>query len=429
LVFAGLSHDAYAEKPKQNQDKKQKSQPAKTLEEQVLEEQEKAVKEQEEGEENETGVKSDKDKDKGKKGAKDKDKKDTELYKSAILMEYESGRIIYEKNMHLQLPPASMTKMMLMLVVMEKIKENKITLKDKITITGAASKIGGSQAYLKEGEVFTLEELMQSIAIHSSNDSCYAVSEYISGSTEGFVELMNDYAKELGMNDTLYHTVHGLPPATEDEEEDMTSAYDSAILAKKLVEYPELLKWTSTKEAPFREGKFIMRNTNKLIGTFPGADGLKTGFYSKAGFNLTATAKKDETRLISVVMGAPSEAARTSESKRLLSMGFNSYHKKVLLKRGKYFDIELTVPNGHPDKIKPIASTDLVVFAKDKEIQKLTMTFEPVADLKAPLKRDDTVGMIVAKIGEDKISSIKAYPPEPIPEANFFWKIVNKLFK
>ncbi|RMD57540.1 MAG: D-alanyl-D-alanine carboxypeptidase, partial [Nitrospirae bacterium] len=343
-------------------------------------------------------------------------------YKSAILMEVDTGRILYKYNIHKRLPPASMTKMMLMLIVMDKVYSGEISLDDEVRVSAAASRIGGSQVYLKEGEVFTIRELMKAIAIHSANDACYAIAEYIAGTPEGFVALMNEYAKKLNMKDTEYHSVHGLPPS-KGQKEDLTSAYDSAILAKRLIQYPEVLQWTSTKTAYFRNGTFKLENTNKLIGRFRGADGLKTGYYSKAGFNLTATAKRGDTRLIAVVMGAKSDRARVNESAKLLSLGFALYHKKVLLKKGSPYNKEIEVLEGDPDKIKPIAGSDLTVYVKDSELPKVVVSLKDVPLLKAPIKKGEKIGRFVATLEGEVIGSSYAICPEEVVKASFLKKL------
>jgi D-alanyl-D-alanine carboxypeptidase (penicillin-binding protein 5/6) len=352
----------------------------------------------------------------------------SEPYKSAILVEAETGRVLFEKDMHKSLPSASMTKMMLMLIVMEKLTEKAIRLDDKIMVSAEASRIGGSQVYLRQGEIFTLEELMQAIAIHSANDACYTVAEHIIGQPDFFVDLMNERAKKLGMNNTHYYSLHGLPP-TGGGKEDVTSTYDSTVLARKLVEYPKLLEWTSTKEAPFRGGKFILRNTNKLIGTYRGADGIKTGFYSNAGFNLTATARRGDTRFIAVVMGALSNQGRAKEVARLMDMGFNLYHRKVLLKKGEPFNQDVSIIDGTKATVKLIAAKDLVVYLKRNEFDKVVVRLAEAPALKAPLKANQEAGKIVAKINNEQVGMISGLCPQDVPEAGFLRKLFRKIVK
>jgi len=226
----------------------------------------------------------------------------TAPYATACVLEPSSGRVIFDLNMHQPWPPASMTKMMLMLIVAEKLHDGSLKLTDQVSTSALASKMGGSQVYLKEGETFSLDDMMKAIVVHSANDASMAMAEYVAGSGEAFVVMMNKRAHELGMNDTHYRSPHGLPPAP-GTQADMTSAYDSAILARELIRYPDVLRWSSIDTTGFRNNTFERRNTNHLIRTYKGCDGLKTGFYYQAGFNVTATAKRGDLRLIAVVMG------------------------------------------------------------------------------------------------------------------------------
>ena len=217
---------------------------------------------------------------------------DAETYRAGILIDADTGTVLFEKNAHLKAPPASMTKMMLILLVAERVRDGSMHWDDPITTSAWASKIGGSQVYLKQGEVFPLSEMMQAIVIHSANDASMAVAEAVAGSSEAFVDLMNERAKQLGMKDTTYHSVHGLPPG-KGQQADMSSAADLATLARELVKFPEVMKWAGTKEAPFRQGAMTLTNTNRLVRETSWVDGLKTGYYREAGFNVTATGQRE----------------------------------------------------------------------------------------------------------------------------------------
>lgn len=243
-------------------------------------------------------------------------------YQAAILMEASTGHILHEEHAHKKRPPASLVKMMLMLLVVENVEAGHIGWTDSVKVSAAASRIGGAQVYLKQGEVFPLEELMKAIAIRSANDAAYAVAEYVSGSVQDFVKIMNERAGELNMADTHYYNVHGLPPR-QDQEGNVTSAYDCTLLARELLKYPKVLEWTSTQRTTFRNGNSVLKNTNALIGSFPGADGLKTGFSLSSGFNMVATAEREGTRLVAVVLGAPTSQIRFAEARQLLSNGFD----------------------------------------------------------------------------------------------------------
>ncbi len=211
-------------------------------------------------------------------------------YAEACVLEPTTGTVIFEANDHTPWPTASLAKMMLMLIVAEKIHDGSLKLTDPITTSRKAAEMGGSQVYLKEGEVFSLDDMMKAVVVHSANDASVAVAEYVAGSTDSFVVMMNQQAVALGMKDSHYYSVNGLPPA-KGESADVASAYDQAILARELLKYPDVIRWSSIDTAPFRAGTFVLRNTNHMVRTFPGCDGLKTGFYDKAGFNVDASLK------------------------------------------------------------------------------------------------------------------------------------------
>ncbi|HVA39703.1 MAG TPA: D-alanyl-D-alanine carboxypeptidase family protein, partial [Candidatus Binataceae bacterium] len=215
----------------------------------------------------------------------------TEPYTAALLMEPASGTVMFENNAHKPWPTASLAKMMIAMIVAEKLADGSLKPGDRIAASRNAAAMGGSQVYLKEGETFSLDDMMKAIMVHSANDASVAVAEYVGGSTEAFVGMMNREAVQLGMKDTHYYSVHGLPPAP-GQQADISSAWDEALLARALIGYPQVMRWASIDTAPFRGGAFTLRNTNHLVRTFPGCDGLKTGFYYAAGFNVVATAQR-----------------------------------------------------------------------------------------------------------------------------------------
>src|SRR5262249_42454119 len=247
-----------------------------------------------------------------------------EDYAEAAVMEPETGTFIFEKDDHQPWPTASLAKMMVMLIVAEKLHDGSLKLTDQVTTSRDASKMGGSQVYLKEGETFSLDDMMKAIVVHSANDASAAVAEYVAGSTTAFVEMMNQHAEKLGMKDSHYYSVHGLPPAP-GEQQDVASAFDQALLARELLKYPDVLRWSSIDTAPFRAGTFELRNTNHLVRDYRGCDGLKTGFHEKAGFNVVATAKRGDLRLIAVVLGSPSKGPNFKRAVELMSSGFTNY--------------------------------------------------------------------------------------------------------
>ena len=251
-------------------------------------------------------------------------RKDGRPYLSALLIEAETGQVLRSFRPRERVIPASIVKMMTILLTLESIEDKSITLKDIVTTSASASRIGGQQVYLKEGERFPLKELLKAVAISSANDAAYAVAEHVAGDADMFVEMMNERAKMLEMSDTRFVNVRGLPPGRRKPPNRM-SARDASILARELLKYPIVTKWGRTKRAPFRGGKFILTNTNRLVGKFRGLDGLKTGSYRRAGYSIVATAKRKDLQLIAVILGSDRPRKRFSEAKRLLAWGFARY--------------------------------------------------------------------------------------------------------
>ncbi|MCU0561454.1 MAG: D-alanyl-D-alanine carboxypeptidase [Desulfobacterales bacterium] len=230
-------------------------------------------------------------------------------YEAYAVAEAESGTVFEGLNMHLKWYQASLTKLMLACVVMDRVERGELQLADRVTVSKRAEGMGGTQVFLKAGESFTLEELMQAALIESANDAAYAIAEHAAGSAEAFVELMNRKAHRLGMEDTAYYGVHGLPAAAGGHD-NVTTCNDMIRLAREALRHPKVLEWTSTEQAAFRSGTLTITNKNKLVGRLPAVDGLKTGYTRKAGFNIVATGASGERRLIVVVLGSPESKIR-----------------------------------------------------------------------------------------------------------------------
>jgi len=247
----------------------------------------------------------------------------TDRYKAYLVFNATSGKILEEADARLKWPPASLTKLMLTSVVMEKIYRAELKLSDRVTVSRNAAAIGGSQVYLKQGEVFSLEELMAATLIESANDAAYAIGEFVAGSKEEFIRLMNAKARALHMENTEFHSIHGLPPSR-GQLEDFTTCRDLSILAQDLLKYPVLLEWTSVRRSRFRNGTFMMTNANRLLSRMPEIDGLKTGYYRRAGYNIVATAKQGHLRIVVIVLGSPSAGIRDAFVKEKI----NQYLRK-----------------------------------------------------------------------------------------------------
>ena len=344
-----------------------------------------------------------------------------EVYRSAVVMDADSGAVLFEKDAHRQNPPASMTKMMLMLIVAERVRDGSLHWDDRIATSAWASKVGGSQVYLKEGEIFPLSEMMEAIAIHSANDASVAVAEAVAGSSDAFVELMNKRAKELGMHDTVYHSPHGLPPG-KGQQADMSSAHDMAIVARELVKFTDVIKWSGTKEAPFRNGTMTLTNTNRLVRETNWVDGLKTGYYREAGFNVTATAKRDNLRLIAVVMGAPQKRDCFGEAAQLLTRGFGEYKELSAVKKGDVVAKDVAVKGGKPGFVRVIAGDGVSVLAKRTDKHNFSVELVLAGDVRAPLSANAQVGDVIVKEGDTVVGKVPALAADAVEQQPSLWK-------
>ncbi len=351
----------------------------------------------------------------------------TAPYVSACVMEPVSGMVIFDQDMHKPWPLASMTKMMLMLIVAEKVQDGSLKLTDQVTTSALASKMGGSQVYLKEGETFSLDDMMKAIVVHSANDASLAVAEYVAGSGEAFVVMMNQRAKALGMNDTHYYSPHGLPPAP-GQSPDISSAYDSAILARELIKYPDVLRWSSIDVTGFRNNTFELRNTNHLIRTYKGCDGLKTGFYAQAGFNVTATAKREGLRLIAVVMGSPRKQQNFSEAATLLSQGFMNYYEYPVARKGAPIEQAVAVSGGASSNFKPVWGADLDVFMKhDAEKSAVKVDFNLPPKIQAPIKAGQEIGRGNVTVDGHVAGSAPLIAPSDIERGGMISRLIGSL--
>jgi len=350
-----------------------------------------------------------------------------EPYKAFIVTEASTGRVIEGENIHEKRPPASVTKLMLAYVVMDKLNKKEISLTDKITISKEASKIGGSQVYLKAGEVFTLEDLMKATLIASANDAAYAVAEFVAGSKDEFLKLMNEKAKALGMNDTEFNSVHGLPPS-KGQKEDLSSCHDLAILAKELLRYPKIIEWTSIKSEGFRDGKFIMNNHNKLLTKMPGiVDGLKTGYYRETGFNIVATGKKDNLRLIVVVLGSPSAKVRDDVVMEKFKKAFAQYKIINVVKKGELIDKDIFLVDGKYRKIKGVTNAGFtypVPNDKKDSIKKEIVVYDKI---KGEVKEGQKLGEVIIKMDDRILARVDIVSPVYVPKVNLFTRLIRRM--
>ena len=342
---------------------------------------------------------------------------------SAILIESSTGKVLYGKNENKKMYPASMTKIMTLLLTMEALQNNRITLNDEVTISKNASSMGGTQIFLEEGSKVKVETLLKGIGIASANDAAVAMAEYIGGSEENFVKMMNDRAKELGCKNTSFKNPHGL-----DEKDHLTTAYDLSLIAKELIKYPLALKITSTYEDNIDvSGKnHWLVNTNKLIRFYSGIDGLKTGYTDKAGYCLTATMERNNMRLISVVMKEETKDNRSSDTVNMMEYGFSSYGSKNIIKKDDYVKT-MTIDNAKNRNVNYYLSNDVNIIV-NKNVRDVKYTIdEELYDVKAPLLKNSVIGKL--KLSYDNNTyEYDLIVKEKIKKSNYF-NILEHLFK
>jgi serine-type D-Ala-D-Ala carboxypeptidase (penicillin-binding protein 5/6) len=343
---------------------------------------------------------------------------------SAILIEPRTNQILHEQNARVRRAPASIAKMTVELVVMNEVAAGRLSLDDTVRVSPWASKIGGSQVFLAEGEAFPLGELMQAIAIHSANDACVAVAEHLAGNADGFVRLMNQEAEALGLKDTHYVNVHGLDD--EPGEGNYTTAYDISQIGRNLIRYPHILDWSSTIEAPFRGGSFLLQNTNKLVGHFSGLDGLKTGYTRKAGFCLCATAERNGFRLLSVILGANSNHDRFEETTGLLAAGFSAYAPVRICGKGDLLGDPVPVRGGKVKAVRAVAPGEVTVVVSRPDDRRITKVLVPMEKLRAPVRAGTQVGTLRVLAGETVLAEVPAVAGEEIPAAGWLRRLFSR---
>ena len=311
----------------------------------------------------------------------------------AILVEQHTGQVLYEHNMHEKLRPASVTKVMSILLIMEAVDSGKIALTDKVPCTEDAAAMGGSQIWLDVREELTVDEMLKAICVVSANDCTVAMANYLCGSQEAFVAKMNERAKELGMNDTTFKNCHGI-----DEDGHVTSPYDIALMSRELLNnHPNITKYTTIWMDTLRDGKSSLVNTNKLIRNYKGATGLKTGSTSVALYNLSASATRGNLSLIAVIMKAPTTKIRFAEAQKLLDYGFSNYEYKQLAKKGDILK-SVEVTKGVEENLNLIVKNDVGILLKKGQDNDVEQTVELNENISAPIQEKQKLGEIVFKL-------------------------------
>jgi D-alanyl-D-alanine carboxypeptidase (penicillin-binding protein 5/6) len=345
--------------------------------------------------------------------------------RSALLMEPVSGKIIFEKNSHDKLPPASVTKIMTMLLTMEAVDSGKIKLSDKVTASENAKKMGGSSMLLDTGEIRTIEELIKGIGIASGNDAAVAMAEYLGGSEEGFVKLMNERASQLGMKDTTFKNCTGLNVPGH-----VTTAYDIAIMSRELLKHPKILQYTGTYMETISEGRkspIGLVNHNKLVRFFKGCDGLKTGFTDEAKYCISATATRDGARMLTVIMGSPSYKIRNKDASMLMNYGFSKYEAKKIVTKG--MDIEKIILNKKGDRFFIAkAQNDLNVIMEKGKDNKITKKCVINKD-KKQYKTNDAIGYCEIYVNGELVGKVNICSDRDIKKAGILDNFKNNFTK
>ncbi|CAH1217678.1 MULTISPECIES: D-alanyl-D-alanine carboxypeptidase family protein [Paenibacillus] len=343
--------------------------------------------------------------------------------RSAILMDADTGTIIYEKNSHDQLPPASITKIMTMLLTIEAVDAGKLKLTDKVRTSEYAASMGGSQIFLEPGEEMTVDDMLKGIAMASGNDASVAIAEKIGGSEQAFVQMMNDRAQELGMKDTRFVNPNGLPVKGHH-----SSAYDIALMSRELLKHPSITKYTGAYQDYLRKDTakpFWLVNTNKLVRFYSGADGLKTGYTSEAKFCLSATASKDGLRTIAVVLGEPNTKTRNSEVSAMFDYAFSQYTMKPLYKSGEMLG-QLNIEKGEVAQL-PLKATQnySVLMRKGGKSEEIRHELQLQPSIKAPVKAGQSVGKLVVYQGSEVIKEFDIKAPQDVNKAGW-WKLFKR---
>ena len=344
--------------------------------------------------------------------------------KSAVLMDIATGTLLYEQNAHEPLAPASVTKVMTMLLIMEAIDSGRIGWNDTVTASEAAAAKGGSQIFLKVGETMSVSDMVKSIAVSSANDCACAMAEHIAGSESAFVDRMNSRAKELGMNDTHFVNCTGLDDS-EDAKDHKTSAYDIALMSRELLKnHPDIKKYTTIWMDTVRDGAFGLSNTNKLVRFYPGATGLKTGFTSQAGYCLSASAEREGMELVAVVMGAQTSKERFAACKQLLDNGFANY----ALITPQTETAQLPVKLGVSDFVTAVpAGEDAVLIDKSQKNQ-VTQEVELLEEVDAPVSKGQRLGTLYVKAGEQVLKEIPLVAESAVEKLTF-WQIFTRVLQ
>ena len=347
--------------------------------------------------------------------------------KSALLMDVTTGTVLYEQNAHQSLPPASVTKVMTMLLIMEAIDAGRIGWQDTVTASEEAAAKGGSQIYLKVGETMTVEDMIKSIAVSSANDCACAMAEHIAGSESAFVDMMNARAKELGMNDTHFVNCTGLDddPAA---KEHLTSAHDIAIMSRELLKnHPDIKKYTTIWMDTVRDGAFGLSNTNKLVRFYQGATGLKTGFTSGAGYCLSASAQRNDMELVAVVMGCETSQQRFAACKSMLDYGFATY---ALVSLQQPENTAVPVKLGTATTVTAVPTQQDALLVDKAQLNQVNIQTSLEESVTAPVSKGQRLGIMTVRVGQQILAQIPLVADTAVPRmtwGDIFLSLLRRL--
>ena len=347
---------------------------------------------------------------------------------SSICIEAQTGLIVSEHNADLRRPPASMVKMMPLLLVAEGMRDGKWTLDTSVTITRNVETVGGARVYVSAGEVWPLSHLMAALAVVSANDAAIAVAEALWGSEDALVGRMNGRARELGMIDTEFHSVHGLSPGNGGKP-DQSTARDMAILAQWCVLHPIIREWTSLQNHQLRPDGADRRNTNRLLWRMNGCDGLKTGFTGAAGYCVTATAERGGIRLIAVVMGCKERSGRFERAQELLEEGFTNVRRFRVLSKGDAVAPAVRVTNCETAQVTPVLASDLWVTVRIRDLEHLRVVSDQPAAIKAPVIAGTPLGKVEVCLGQKTLAATRLLAPMDLAPASWRWKLKESVLR
>lgn len=345
-------------------------------------------------------------------------------FETALLQDARTGQVLFSYRSDKIWPQASLTKMMLGLIVLEEIESGRLRPDSPLVVSRRASLARGRTIGLRRGQVFPLEVLLRAVLVTSANDAAIVVAEGVYGSVSSCVGRMNARAKQLGMHQSRYGTVNGMPTRG-NRAPDLASADDVAVLTRALLRYPEVLTWTSRRSMSFRpfrsssSGEVSLPNTNRLVGRTPGVDGLKTGFTQRAGYNLVSTAQRGALRLVAIVFGGKTSKIRFGVAKELIEWGFTNFTRLQLIESGSPLWGEVRVQNGSVSALQPVAAATAAPLIRADEVASVSVSLLLPTPIAAPISQDQVLGKVVVRVGKRILATIPAVSPETIPRARW----------